>query len=663
MSAPACHGPAARQPEAPGRTIALAGNPNVGKSTIFNSLTGLQTLTTNYPGATVDVSLGTVRLDGHRLTLIDLPGTYGVAATTDDQRVAWRVLIEQQPDAVIAVADTTNLSRHLYLVLQLIDLGLRVVLALNLSDVAERSGIVIDTAHLEELLGIPVVPTAATQRRGLAEVLARAIRILDQPAVRRHRYGRRLEEAAECVAQLLEAQTPVASRGAALVLLEHDGDRTLPFFEGVPARAFDEATTLARHLADVAGEAATLVIARERHALADRLTRQVTAPRTEMHGRQAWRIATRPTTGLPLLALVLASLFTGLFWGGSLLAGLLDAAWARYLSPIIRTPVLWILGNGAVAHTLLWGLDAGLNAVVSVGLPYVFTFYVLLAVLEDTGYLNAAAVLLDRVLGKVGLTGRAAIPLIAGAGCNVPAIIGLRVLRSERERVIAGTLITLVPCSARTAVIFGAVAHFVGWQAAVLLYGIVAVVILAAGWGLNRYIPGQPSALLMELFPFRAPHLRTVLRKTWVRVREFVVAAVPIVLGGSVILGALYETGWIRLAVAPLAPVVERWLGLPAVAGLTLVFAILRKELALQLLVALAITQVGHDASNLLTFMTRTQIFTYALVNTLYVPCLATIAVLAKALGWKRALQISAGTVALAVLVGGIVLRLLALLD
>jgi len=219
-----------------------------------------------------------------------------------------------------------------------------------------------------------------------------------------------------------------------------------------------------------------------------------------------------------------------------------------------------------------------------------------------------------------------------------------------------------VPCSARTAVIFGAVARFLGWPWALALYALTAGVVLGAGWSLNRIIPGPPTGLLMEIFPFRLPTARTIVRKTWYRVREFASVAVPIVLLGSVILGTLYETGWIRLATRPLAPVVEGWLDLPAVAGLTLVFAVLRKELALQLLVALAAAQVGGGADNLLSFMTGRQIFTYALVNTIYIPCLATIAVLGRVLGWRGAALISTGTVALAVVTGGIVTRALALL-
>ena len=209
--------------------------------------------------------------------------------------------------------------------------------------------------------------------------------------------------------------------------------------------------------------------------------------------------------------------------------------------------------------------------------------------------------------------------------------------------------------------IFGAVAYYLGWSWALALYGIVTAVVLGAGWGLNRLIPGGTPDLLVEVFPFRIPAPRTVVRKTWVRVRDFIFVAVPIVLAGSVVLGALYETGLIRLATRPLAPIVEGWLGLPAVAGLTLVFAVLRKELALQLLVALAIVEFGRGAENLLSFMSKDQLFTYALVNTIYIPCIATIAVLSRTLGRQRAAVISLGTVALAVLLGGVTMRLLAL--
>jgi ferrous iron transport protein B len=278
----------------------------------------------------------------------------------------------------------------------------------------------------------------------------------------------------------------------------------------------------------------------------------------------------------------------------------------------------------------------------------------MLAFLEDSGYLNSVAFLTDRLMHKFGLHGRAIIPLVAGAGCNVPAIIGTRVLTTIRERTIASTLITLIPCSARTAVILGAVSLFVGWKPAVAIYIIVLALVFLIGVGLNKVMPGTSTGLVMEMFPFRMPLMSNIIKKTWYRFKDFVFVAFPIVLAGSLFLGALYETGYLWKLSAPLSPVVVGWLGLPAVAGLTLIFAILRKELALQLLVTLAVVMYGGGAKNLLLFMTPAQLFVYALVNTIYIPCVATIAVLGRELGWKRAGGIMAFTIMLAILIGGI---------
>jgi len=246
---------------------------------------------------------------------------------------------------------------------------------------------------------------------------------------------------------------------------------------------------------------------------------------------------------------------------------------------------------------------------------------------------------------------------VAGAGCNVPAIIGTRVLTTMRERTIASTLITLIPCSARTAVILGAVSLFVGWKPAVAIFLIVLVIVFFVGVGLNKIMPGESTGLVMEMFPFRAPIMSNILKKTWYRFQDFVFVAFPIVLVGSMVLGGLYETGYLWKLASPLSPVVDGWLGLPAVAGLTLIFAVLRKELALQLLVTLAVVMYGGGAKNLLLFMTPAQLFVYALVNTIYIPCVATIAVLGRELGWKRALGIMTFTIVLAILIGGIAFR------
>jgi ferrous iron transport protein B len=276
--------------------------------------------------------------------------------------------------------------------------------------------------------------------------------------------------------------------------------------------------------------------------------------------------------------------------------------------------------------------------------------------------MNAAAFVSDRVMHRFGLHGRAVMPLIAAGGCNVPAVIATRTLSNARERFIASVLATLTPCSARTAVIIGAVAGVAGWQYALLTYGVLLLVLVGAGLVLDRLLPGEEGPLVMEMFPFRRPVVRQVLGKTWRRFREFVWDAAPIIVLGSMALGVLYETGLVWNLGPVLSPIVEGWLLLPAVAGLTLIFAVLRKEMALQLLLVFAAVEAGGAAVSISTIMSTSQIVTYALVNAIYIPCLATITVLGRVVGWKRTVYIILGTVALALAVGGIVARLLPLL-
>ncbi|MCL4458472.1 MAG: ferrous iron transport protein B [Chloroflexi bacterium] len=653
-------------------TVALAGNPNVGKSSIFNQLTGMAVVTANYPGKTVTVNMGTTKFDGHTIGVIDLPGTYAIGAISEDQWVARQAVLDGHPDVVVMIVDATNLARNLYMVLQFLDLGLPIVVALNVVDQAEQQGLITDVEHLSQLLDVPVVPTVATRGEGISELLKatlEASRRGHKSDVRHAPYGRDIEEPISALSQFLianEVALPygLSPRAIAILLLEGDPE----FIQMVAAspqgkEILDQAQEMSEQIAYKHGEPAPLRIARERHGLAGSITAQVqtTVPRVETLANRLWRYTTAPLTGIPILLIVLAATFAFLFYVGAFLSTVFSDLWAAYVSPLIAMPIHFVLGDSVLAKTLLWGFDAGIEAALAVGIPYVLTFYFLLAVLEDTGYLNSVAFLADRLMHNLGLHGRAIIPLVAGAGCNVPAVISTRVLPTMRERLIASTLITLVPCSARTAVILGAVSLYAGWLPALSIYAIVLVLVGLVGLGLNKVMPGHSTGLVMEMFPFRMPSFGATLRKTWARFQSFVFVAAPIVLVGSIVLGALYETGYIWNLAAPLAPIVQGWLGLPPVAGLTLIFAVLRKELALQLLVTLAIVQYGGGASDLLHFMNQNQIFVYALVNTIYIPCVATIAVLGEELGWRRALLITGFTISLAIIIGGIVWRLLPL--
>lgn len=658
-----CHGAVNKLRGETDYVFALAGNPNVGKSSMFNSLTGTGVVTANYPGKTVEINVATTRLGDLRIGLTDLPGTYAMGAVSEDQWVARQGLLDGKPDAVIVILDATNLSRNLYMLLQLLDMGFPAVAALNLSDQAKKMGIEIDVERLSEILGIPVIPTIATRGEGLDLLLTAAVSVAQQRREpRRVRYGSDIEDIVSALGQNLAASLDgaavgVSRDGLALLLLENDSQFTQLVGEREDgALLLDKVGQAAGAIRREHGEDAALRIIRERHGVAGTIAADVQqgAQERELLSQRLWHLTTAPWTGIPILLAVLIGIFAFLFVVGNFLSTSFSTLWAATMSPLIRGAIYAIAGKGVLGKILIWGPDAGIEAALAVGIPYVLTFYFLLAFLEDSGYLNAVAFLSDKIMHKVGLHGRSVIPLVAGAGCNVPAIIGTRVLTTRRERTIASTLIVMVPCSARTAVVLGAVAGFAGWQWAVAIFVIVAVLIGLAGFGLNKVVPGESTGLVMEMFPFRTPSLKSITVKTWYRFKDFVFVATPIVLVGSMLLGALYETGYLWKLSAPMAPIVQGWLGLPPVAGLTLIFAVLRKELALQLLVSLAVVRYGPDASNLLHFMNPGQLFVYALVNTIYIPCVATIAVLGKELGWKRAAAIVAFTVTLAILVGGI---------
>ena len=644
--------------------VCLAGNPNVGKSSLFTALTGAAAETAHCEGVTVEACAATARWHGHSVEVVDLPGMYSLDVEQgSDQAAARSALLTRHPDVVVAVADATNLARSLYLPLQLSDLGFRVVLAVNLSDEARRRGVTVATGALGRELGLPVVATSAPRGEGLEALKSAVLRAPDSTGPVMSGESRRTPLPGPVATRVAEIAAVIASRASDVALGEHrlsPEAAAMALLEGDPdiAAVLGDAVTRELTLND---DRLAFVITKERHAEARRLAGLVQEVNARP-GDRLWRLSTAPRTGVPILLVVLALLFAVLFVVGDLMARALTAVWTSAISPLVTDVTQRLFGEGELGRIVLWGIDGGILATLAVGIPYILTFYFLLALIEDTGYMNAAAFLSDRVMHRFGLHGRAVIPLIAAGGCNVPAVIATRSLSSSRERFIASVLVTLMPCSARSAVIVGAVAGTAGWQYALLTYGMIFAVLVVSGLALNRLMPGTESAFIMELFPLRRPVIRQVVVKTWRRFREFVWDAAPIIVLGSMALGALYETGAVWYFTKPLAPIVEDWLLLPAVAGLTLVFAVLRKELALQLLLVFAAVSAGGAVTSIAGVMSTSQIVTYALVNAIYIPCLATITVLGRELGWRSTALICLGTLLLALLVGGPVAHLLAYL-
>lgn len=634
--------------------MALAGTPNVGKSAIFHQITGADVIVSNYPGTTVELLEGRVKHRNYNVKVIDLPGVYSLGAVSEDELVARRAILEQQPDVIVNIADASNLERSLFLTLQLMELGRPMLVVLNMYDVALAKGTRPSPAKLSKKLGVPVVVTVATRGENVATAFDEAIKLAERgtgpkkvPLTGKDTEVGIMELAKEIDRSLATVPFNLSPRSLAVKLLEGDEHliravADLPESEGVLKKARE----LAREIAGRHGEPSAYRIARERHGIAAMIAREVTE-QVSARPRLSHRlddITSNVRTGVPIMAAVFTALILILIYVGGFLEGLLVGAWGVFVSPSLH---YLFDGLGDIGRVLDIGINQGIAGILAVMIPYILVFFLVFALLEDVGYLPRMAFVMDSAMHRIGLHGRAVVPMLGGFGCNVPAIMATRVLTTRRERLISNFLITMVPCSARTAVILGTVGFFLGIQYALVIYGIVLVLIFLVGLLLNRFLRGQISGMIMEMPPLRRPMIKPLLSKTWMRMKHFVYFATPLLIVGSLIIGALHVTGLLTAIVEPLSPLTSGWLGLPAVTIISLIYGFIRKEGALVLLVTIAGTP------NLLQFMTPLQLFVFALVVTIYVPCVATIAALKQELGWKDAAMIGASTFLIALLVGG----------
>ncbi len=636
-------------------TVALVGRPNVGKSTFLARASHRFVETSNAPGTTIHVERRRIVAGGRAAWLVDLPGTRSLTDRPADDEPFWRLLLDQAPDAILVLADSGDLRRHLPLALACRELGLPVVLAANLTDEAVGHGVEIDAGRLSQLLVAPVHRTTGRTGQGvdaaMADSVALAWRRVDVRAGRGSPHA-----TAPASIFPFELETSIGAESAtirssnSLGAAVYDPDRLLGAVAGGAVSVRGAATLrLSGTVEPILWQVAD--------AWADQVERRRAMAATTADRLAA--LATSPFPGLPLFIAVTVGLFAAMVVIGGVLSAWMAAIWSATVSPAMTALVTTVVPFPPLASAILWAVDGGLIAMLTIGIPYVLTFYVLVAALEDSGYLTSAAVLMDRVFNVLGLPGRTAVPLLTAAGCNVPGIYGTRILATRRERLLGAFLVTLTPCSARTAVVIAALAPFAGPLVALAAFAVVAGITIAASLAANAVVPGRQPALVLELAPLRRPVARHVAVKAWSRFRSFVIMATPIMLVGSFVLGLIYESGlWVHLA-AFIGPVTETLLGLPAIAGVAIVFAFLRKELALQLLLALAIVQYGSSVANLGGFMSSAQLFVFAIVVSISVPCAATLATLAGEFGWRPALGMAGATLLLAVGAGMVLARAL----
>ena len=597
------------------RRIVLVGNPNTGKSVFFNALTGLYVDVSNFPGTTVEISQGRSGDD----VVIDTPGIYGVASFNDEERVARDIITKA--DLVINVVDAVHLERDLFLTLQLIDMGLPLVVALNMMDEAEARGLKIDVALLEDALGVPVVPTVAVENRGMAELKARLAEA---------RRGNADPDLVSRLAGWYGDGPPTLER-----LLAAEGDEEMAAVAGLPVQNAREELYVRRRRRVNDLVARVVEDAREGSGFAERLG--------------GWMI--RPLTGVPILVGILAALY---YLIGDLMAQQVvgfteETVMQGIYQPWIQGLVEGVLAPESPLAVMLVGefglLTMTVTYLVGLLLPLVIGFYLALSVMEDSGYLPRLATLVDRALTGIGLNGRAIVPLILGLGCVTMATMTTRVLGSQRERRIAVALLGLtIPCSAQLAVITAMLAGLGPGMVAAYV-GVIATVLAVVGMLLNRLLPGKSTGLLIDLPPLRVPRPINVLRKTSSKVVMFLSDAVPLFAVGSLLISLLQVTGGLRSIQDLLAPLTVGWLQLPREAATAFVMGFVRRDFG----------AAGLLEMQLSVFQTLVALVTI----TLFVPCIASVMMLFKERGWREAAVVWGSCLVVAFAVGGALSQLL----
>ncbi|MFX1410588.1 MAG: ferrous iron transport protein B, partial [Promethearchaeota archaeon] len=622
--------------------IALAGNPNVGKSVIFNQLTGLSQTIGNWPGKTVERMEGHLDFLGYHFNVVDLPGIYSLSTFTLEEIVSREFIVSEEVDLIINIIDATNLERNLFFTFQLLELNVPMIIAINQMDILHKRNIDIDFNKLEELFKLPVLPVVAVHGVGVHQLLEEAIEMVVYRHPHRHHNATKLyksdhhshhyyrkqhihkkvkswppikkefkfpdlssilsfgKEVEYKIRQLIDklninqngyANSHYPLRFIAIKLLENDEEIRKQFIDHEKSnQIFNTADSFRKELEELHGEDITTIISSEIYNKINKIINQVLIVKSKGEAKKITladkidHLTTHSVWGYVILALVILGIYLFTFSIGDFLGGLLDNNYSKWSESIYS-----LFGEDSLGIKIFWdGGMGGLIGAIGGVLVYVIPFFLIIEILQDSGYLPRAAFLMDRIMHSVGIHGKTIIPMILGFGCNVPACAGCRIMETEREKKISIALTSLVPCAATMTVVMGLVGRYLGLFWVFFLFVINFSVILIIGRILNKTMPGQCTELIMEMHEYRMPNYNVIFKQTWLRSKEFIFKALPII----IILGITLEILLIFDALEPinfvLKPISVLWLGLPAAVGIFLIYGILRKELTLVLLAIFA---------------------------------------------------------------------------
>jgi len=635
---------AQNRPSGEVKSLVLVGNPNVGKSVVFGALTGTYVTVSNYPGTTVELTTGWTTINGRRIEVIDTPGINSLTPNSEDEQVTRDILLEKDSYAVVQIADAKNLRRALLISIQLAEMDIPFVIALNMQDEAQNRGIEVDADKLSKLLGVDVVPTVAIHRKGI-ERLRTSAASPRKPTLSLH-YSADIEEAIEQIASILP-NARVSKRALALMILS--GDETLiPWLRlHLPPQRLEELKNLREEAQSRHPEPLGYAINRQRLKWADDIAAQVTNVSSGEMGSLAslfGRLAMHPVWGIPILLAVLFLVyqFVGVFGAQTLVGFLEEVVFSRYINPAASAVIRTVLPVPLLRDMLVgeYGLiTMALTYAFAIVLPIVATFFLAFGILEDSGYLPRLAVMVNRIFKVVGLNGKAVLPMILGLGCDTMATLTARILETRRERLLVTLLLTLgVPCSAQLGVILGLLGSLSA-TATVIWVAIVISSLALVGYIASKLLPGDSSEFILELPPIRRPQISNLAVKVAARMEWYLKEAVPLFVLGTFILFASDRLGLLKIAEGLLRPVVVNLLGLPKEAAISFLMGFLRRDYGATVLYDMA--QKGQ--------LSNTQVLVSVVTITFFVPCIAQFFVTAKERGLKAAVSIALFTIIFAV--------------
>ncbi|MEF8874902.1 MAG: ferrous iron transport protein B [Candidatus Thermoplasmatota archaeon] len=621
----------------------LVGNPNVGKSVVFSELTGTYREVSNFPGTTVEISTGKLSLPEREEVLIDTPGADSLTPISEEEKVTRDILLGTDPDTIIQTADAKNLKRAMMLFLQLAEFGLPVVLDLNMIDEAKTRLIDIDLEGLSKELGVPVVGTVAPEGRGIKELKSK-MKEGEVPDVKPN-YPQDIEEGLNDLTEIF------GDRGIALLYLSVPGEMEDYIREKIGKDELREAQKvlngLHKKFSQDLSYLITMSIRKKAEELASKYMDKEEVKKTTVKEKIS-ELTMQPLTGIPIFLLVLLLLyeFVG-FIGAQIIVDYLEiGVFEAHVNPFVQDLIYDAMGKTFISRILVgeYGvITVGLTWAVALILPIITTFFLAFSLLEDVGYIPRLAAMADKGLRRVGLNGKAVLPMVLGFGCDTMATMTTRVLDTKKERVIGTTMLALgIPCSAQLGVLFAIMAtlplqYFFIWAL------IVFSQLLFVAWAASKILPGRRGDFIMELPPLRVPKWRNVLRKTYYKVAMFFKEIVPLFILGTFLISVANLTGILDFMIGALEPIAVHWLGLPSETSIVFILGFLRRDFG------------AAGLLNMAGGLTDIQMLVAIVAITLFIPCVANVLVIIKERGVKTAAAIIAFIIPFAFFVGGVV--------